>query len=67
MLGVITVLEFNSYVLLVCSSWETSDYKREKESTLSAPPLAFNPPEHKKEARRSYSSAASEITNIDKQ
>ena len=67
MLNVTAVLEFNSYVLLTCSSWETSDYKREKESTLSAPPPAFNPPEHKKKTRRSYSSAASEITNVDKQ
>jgi hypothetical protein len=46
MLNVITVLEINSCVLLTCSSWETSDYEREKENTLSAPPPAFNPPEH---------------------
>lgn len=59
--------EINSFVLLTCSSWETSDYQREKESTLSAPPLAFNPPEHKEKTRRSYSSAPSEITNVDKQ
>jgi hypothetical protein len=52
--------------MLMCSSWETSNYKREEESTLPAPALAFNPPQHKEEAG-SNSSAESEITNADKQ
>jgi hypothetical protein len=49
----------------MCSPWETSDYKREEESAISAPPLAFSPPKHKEE--NGSNSAESKITNIDKQ